>query len=210
MKLCEKILTLRKAEGMSQEDLAEKLNVSRQAVSRWEVGSAMPDAANLLQLSKLFGVTTDYLLNDEYSSDRDITQVQEVRKDHRNLLLFSLVVLEILNLPMQFMTVVVLDRNLFFSALSFIPFLCMIGGFEWGYRKQKVQVGKAQIEFRKRFYVISAWLGTYFPMRLVVTLFETFDMGPYSLWIRECTILTLYICVAALLTLSIEKQHIAK
>lgn len=76
MKLNEKILTLRKKMGLSQEELAEKLNVSRQAVSRWEVGSAQPDASNVLQLSKLFGVTADYLLNDEYESDRDVPIVR--------------------------------------------------------------------------------------------------------------------------------------
>ncbi len=77
MKLNEKILTLRKKMGLSQEELAEKLNVSRQAVSRWEVGSAQPDASNVLQLSKLFGVTADYLLNDEYESDRDVPIVRQ-------------------------------------------------------------------------------------------------------------------------------------
>lgn len=66
MKLSEKIFTLRKEKGMSQEELAEKLNVSRQAVSRWEGGSALPDATNVLQLSKLFEVSADYLLNDDY------------------------------------------------------------------------------------------------------------------------------------------------
>ena len=65
MKLSEKIVNLRKARNMSQEELAEKLGVSRQAVSRWEVGSALPDASNILQLSKLFGVSADYLLNDD-------------------------------------------------------------------------------------------------------------------------------------------------
>lgn len=62
MKLSGKIIGLRKSNGMLQEDLAEKLNISRQAISRWESGTAMPDASNILQLSKLFGVTTDYLL----------------------------------------------------------------------------------------------------------------------------------------------------
>ena len=66
MKLSDKIVGLRKSNGMSQEDLAEKLDVSRQAISRWESGAAMPDANNILQLSKLFDVTTDYLLNDDY------------------------------------------------------------------------------------------------------------------------------------------------
>ena len=54
---------------MSQEELAEQLGVSRQAVSRWEVGSALPDASNILQLSKLFGVSADYLLNDDYKGE---------------------------------------------------------------------------------------------------------------------------------------------
>lgn len=76
MKFAEKILRLRKGKGMSQEELAEKLNVSRQAVSRWEIGSAQPDVSNILQLSKLFGVTTDYLLNDDYESDKDIPVVK--------------------------------------------------------------------------------------------------------------------------------------
>ena len=62
MTLSEKIVSIRKAHGWSQEDFAEKLNVSRQAISRWENGTALPDAQNVLQISKLFGVTTDYLL----------------------------------------------------------------------------------------------------------------------------------------------------
>ena len=69
MKLSEKIVSLRKARNMSQEELAERLGVSRQAVSRWEVGSALPDASNILQLSKLFGVSADYLLNDDYKGE---------------------------------------------------------------------------------------------------------------------------------------------
>lgn len=76
MTLPEKILRLRKQSGMSQEELAQKLEVSRQAVSRWEVGSAQPDASNILQLSRLFGVTADYLLNDDYESDRDLPAVR--------------------------------------------------------------------------------------------------------------------------------------
>ena len=64
MHLAEKILALRKDRGMSQEDLAASLGVTRQTVSRWEVGSAQPDAENLLQLSLLFDVSADYLLRD--------------------------------------------------------------------------------------------------------------------------------------------------
>lgn len=65
MKLHEKIYTLRKQQNLSQEALAEKLGVSRQSVSKWETGEATPEVSKLLALSKIFSVTTDYLLNDE-------------------------------------------------------------------------------------------------------------------------------------------------
>ena len=74
MNLSDKIIKLRRVHDWSQEDLAEKLNVSRQAISRWENGTALPDAQNILQISKLFGVTTDYLLNDNYECDIHVVQ----------------------------------------------------------------------------------------------------------------------------------------
>ena len=86
MKMEEKITMLRKKHGWSQEDLAEKMNVSRQAISRWENGTALPDAQNVLQLSKLFQVTTDYLLNDDYESDGDIPVVQKVKQETDDLI----------------------------------------------------------------------------------------------------------------------------
>ena len=86
MKLPEKIIQHRKAKGWTQEDLAEKLNVSRQAISRWENGTALPDAQNILQISKLFHVTTDYLLNEDYESDTDIPAVQSAEKETEDLL----------------------------------------------------------------------------------------------------------------------------
>lgn len=62
MALPEKLYTLRKKSGLSQEQLAEALNVSRQAISKWEGGSAMPESDKLLALSNYFGVSLDYLL----------------------------------------------------------------------------------------------------------------------------------------------------
>ncbi len=85
MNLPEKIVTLRKKQGMSQEDLAERLNVSRQTISRWENGTVVPDAHNILEISKTFGVTADYLLNDDYETDDDIPQIKEAKKDNRIL-----------------------------------------------------------------------------------------------------------------------------
>ena len=65
MKLEEKIMTLRKKQGWSQEELAFRLDVSRQAVSKWEMGSSIPDLDKIIKMSEIFGVTTDYLLKDD-------------------------------------------------------------------------------------------------------------------------------------------------
>ena len=60
----EKLAILRKNKGFTQESLAEKLNVSRQAVAKWESGQAYPDISNLIQISNLMNVTVDYLVRD--------------------------------------------------------------------------------------------------------------------------------------------------
>ena len=62
MNLGEKLQALRKARGWSQEELAGQIHVSRQTLSKWESGGAVPDTENVVALSRLFGVTTDYLL----------------------------------------------------------------------------------------------------------------------------------------------------
>lgn len=64
MILGEKIAQLRRKNGWSQEELADKMEISRQAVSKWESGQTMPDLERILRLSSLFGVTIDYLLKD--------------------------------------------------------------------------------------------------------------------------------------------------
>lgn len=65
MELNEKIQILRKNKNMSQEKLADKLNISRQAVQKWENGESLPDISNLIQLSNIFNITLDRLLKDD-------------------------------------------------------------------------------------------------------------------------------------------------
>lgn len=69
--LSDRILDLRKKAGMSQEDLAEKLNVSRQSVSKWESGASTPDLDKIVELSRLFGVTTDYLIKGDPQQENE-------------------------------------------------------------------------------------------------------------------------------------------
>lgn len=208
MKLSDKIIELRKSKAMTQEELAERLNVSRQAVSRWESGSVMPDAGNILQLSKLFGVTTDYLLHDDYRSDNDIPSVKAIQSDYSGQVLFYLVVLEIMVLLIQFMTTFILE-NSFFSLLSFILFIAAIAGFEWGYRKRASQATEKVRLFRWKFYKISAWLGLYFPVRFLMTIVKVFYPRPISVLVFEIVVLAIYIMTAACVSLSIDKHHIS-
>ncbi len=69
MILADKIIQLRKKNGWSQEELADKMQVSRQAVSKWEGAQAVPDLEKILRLGQVFGVTTDYLLKDELEQE---------------------------------------------------------------------------------------------------------------------------------------------
>ena len=64
MTLADKIIMLRKKQGWSQDELAQKLDVTRQSVSKWESAQSVPDVCKIVQISELFGVTTDYLLKD--------------------------------------------------------------------------------------------------------------------------------------------------
>ena len=78
MILADKIIKLRKKNGWSQEELAEKMNVSRQAVSKWEGAQTIPDIGKILQLGELFGVTTDYLLKDELEEEEFIDSASDL------------------------------------------------------------------------------------------------------------------------------------
>lgn len=78
MILADKIIQLRKRSGWSQEELAEKMNVSRQSVSKWEGAQSVPDLEKILQLGRIFGVSTDYLLKDEMEEAEYLNESEDV------------------------------------------------------------------------------------------------------------------------------------
>lgn len=81
MEFSEKLVTLRKGRDLTQEQLAEQLNVSRQSVSKWENGQVIPEVEKIVELSKVFHVTLDYLLKpseiDELSVKTDMLEQQQ-------------------------------------------------------------------------------------------------------------------------------------
>ncbi len=69
MILAEKITYLRKQKEWSQEELADQMEISRQSVSKWESGASIPELDKIIRMSMIFGVSTDFLLKDEYDID---------------------------------------------------------------------------------------------------------------------------------------------
>ena len=81
MALSEKLYELRKKSGLSQEQLAEQLDVSRQAISKWESGKAVPESNTLISISKFFNVTLDYLMKEDAPAASETEPAQGEEKN---------------------------------------------------------------------------------------------------------------------------------
>ena len=90
MILADKIINERKKNGWSQEELAQMLSVSRQSVSKWESAQAVPDLNRIIQMAKIFNVSTDYLLKDEIEADTTTAPTEAVYSEYENVKKVSL------------------------------------------------------------------------------------------------------------------------
>ena len=209
MQISQKIVRLRKSKGMSQEELAEKLHVSRQTISRWESESATPDAKNIWQISKLFGVTTDYLLNEEESNDFDQSQITEEQKRQVKSLFTICFMVEVMSALVQFACAFIL-QNPFWTAIGYLPLIAAVGGFEYVYAKKGYQSVPHMAKMRKTFYKISPWLGLYFPIRWIIETAASFYPRPYSTLILEGLIHVIYVTVAVFVGKGVESKFTLK
>lgn len=91
MELKEKLVDLRKKKGLSQVELADAINVSRQAISRWEVGSAIPSADNLMWLSKFYEVSMDELMDISVDGGQEKSKEKPVTKTEAGIFHKSLI-----------------------------------------------------------------------------------------------------------------------
>lgn len=118
----EKLCALRKKEGWSQGELAAKLNISRQTISKWELNESLPDAENIVKISNLFNVTTDYLLKDdvEISFSENIQPTKKYYTKQGCLLVFAgIAILGVINIFAYY----------YFRGFSSYPFLNFVGNF---------------------------------------------------------------------------------
>ena len=188
MNIADRIQNLRKAKGISQEELADRVGVSRQAVSKWENEQSMPDLDKVIIMSEYFGVTTDYIL-------KGIEPTQQTDK-HNNLITGQILYIAS-------------------TAFIFIGLLCAFGGWYteqsaesiWGSMIIQVIgvvgyfIGKLISQSKAPFIII--WLNItialFMPISLVVALMSNRVIAPYPTDVLSGLIFSiLYIVVLAL------------
>ena len=193
----EKLLKLRKEGGLSQEGLAEKLSVSRQAVSRWENEGILPDCVNLLEISRLFGVSTDYLLHDDYQSDGDLPAVRTARdqlageKERQGVLLL------VAGLHAVFLLLAVgaweAWGNLFIVVLCAAASLGDIIFVEAWLRSGQAPAAEVP-SLRRRYYRLGVWFFSWFPVRWLCV--GVFDYWPRPVNVININVVTVIIWLA--------------
>jgi len=162
MNIANKIQTLRKEHNLTQENLADQLNVSRQALSKWELGISTPEADKIVQISEYFKVSTDYLLKDTIENDQLSVKKQF---SSRSLIIIS--------------TAIVLIGLVFmisvweFAYLGFIIQIVGVATFELLISRQPKPEQKL---IRSVFYSINLWLILFVPYILLFRRMEKFTL----------------------------------
>ena len=133
------ITELRKACPLTQAELAEKLNYSDKAVSKWERGESIPDVMVLKQIADIFGVTVDYLLEESHSSSTD-TAVPYVRRKNRLIVTGLSCMLAVLIATIIFVALLILTdlSRIWLSFVYAVPvcaIICLVFNSVWGNRK---------------------------------------------------------------------------
>ena len=212
----EKLQALRKSRGWSQEQLAERVAVSRQAVSKWESGAAVADTENVVELSRLFGVSTDYLLHDDYDGDCDIPAVKSreaalKKQKNREMAMMVLIGVEALGFFWQLMGFLVYNSVLI-PLLGMTVHIVTIIGFEAGFRGQlryelQAQPEAEALDCRRVFYRVSVWLVSLFPIACLTRIFWFFYPRPYSNVFSYLLPLALYAILGGLVTWKLRKTR---
>lgn len=204
----EKLQQLRKNRGWSQERLAEEIPISRQAVSKWESGAAAPDTENVVRLSAIFGVSTDYLLHDDFTGDGDIPAVkrreEELQKArNRETGMMVLVGIMAMGLFWQLIGALVYQNHLI-VLLGMTAHIVIIITFEAMFRRYQ-----GDPEARKQrllFWQLAVWFVSLFPCSAVTRIFWAFWPRPYlHIWDFLSPFL-LYLPLCLVVTLLLRKK----
>lgn len=200
MNIADRIQYLRKTKGISQEELADKIGVSRQAVSKWESEQSMPDIDKVIIMSDYFGVTTDYIIKgietkgQDKENKRDDTGIFSVTATAFNFI--GLVVSAVVWYEEQ--SAVALAIGLIFMAMG-----CMIFG---------IGIFCSAKKFRKKanfnFFQYNVWLLTFIPFSFIYNILFTGLIAPYPLITSIGAYIAfwvVYVCVCLSVSFAIYK-----
>ena len=176
MNIADRIQNLRKQKGISQEELADKVGVSRQAVSKWESEQSVPDLDKVIILSEYFGVTTDYLLkgietksqSDDRKPNASIFTIVGTALDFMGLILAA----AIWNEEQEPMAIVI---GLIFMALG-----CMVFGIGMTNSAESTKP-----KAKRSFFTINSWLLTFIPLSFIFNIIFSGNAAPYPLFINN-------------------------
>ena len=193
----EKLFALRRQAGYSQEEMADRLEISRQAVSRWEMGTTLPDAQNLIRLSKIFGVSIDSMLNDgmELTGEKQPAMeenVERIPKEEqiRRLVFGALMGLYTGALCLGLAGWIASQRIL----AMLLPMAIHIVGtvvFETVWRSY----GGILPAWRNRYYRTAIWVMAWFPCWLLGRMLWQIYPSPYNGMFPLLTAVALYLAV---------------
>lgn len=176
MTIADRISELRRANDLSQEDLAEKTGVSRQAVSKWESEQSVPDMYNIVTLSEIFGVTTDYLLKG-IEPTAQTTFVPAAKKIYPEAKVFNIVgtTLNALGLVLS-AALYAFSEDEKMSLIAFVMMTLGIMTFMLG--TTKLREGE-QLENACKFIRANVWIVGFFVLSLALNAFLHATLAPY-------------------------------
>lgn len=227
MTFAEKFLKLRKQALLSQEEAAEKIGVSRQAISRWEQGTALPDAFNLSIISKVFGVSADYLIDDglttvlssavrydENSADAAMQKALFVAEDrackmpvsvckyiHFAALAFETAAMICFVCSQVAAFWILFGIGVFISVMSIIAVESLLGG------KNSALRGK----YRRRYYRFSVWVAVPLPLIVLVIsicwLFIADSGSTLPVFLISICCLAVYVFASAVISAALSDKN---
>lgn len=171
MNLADRIQQLRKRKGISQEELADRIGVSRQAVSKWESGQTSPDLEKIVLLSEFFEVTTDYLL-------KGVSPAQAQTEPGAQIFTMAGSALNLIGLIAAAM--IWYERQT--AAATAAGLILMVAGcVVYGIGILKAD-GEAKGRAKKTFWSVNVWILPFIPLSMVYNiLFGSFGTAPYPI-----------------------------
>ncbi len=172
MNIADRIQNLRKSKGISQEELADKMGVSRQAVSKWESEQSMPDLDKVIIMSDYFEVTTDYLL-------KGIENEKQAKEKTVDAILFVIIATVFNLIGLLLASAVWYEEQVAMAiviGLIFMALGCMVFGI--GLVCSTTNQKKA----KRTFWTINIWLLTFIPLSFFYNVLFTGFNAPYPIW----------------------------